>query len=113
MTWKNIGFRQDRRSAPRHVLYVTAAFHMADVQACVAPRARALSRDVRSRSREAGSVLQNLKLLRHRHETHRERNLIKFQRTILFAQVSTLRESSSIPKISIFFTVFRLISRKL
>jgi len=50
MTWKNIGFRQDRRFAPRHVLYITAAFHMADVQACVAPRARALSRDMRFRS---------------------------------------------------------------
>lgn len=35
MTWKNIRFRQDRWFAPRHVLCITAAFHMADVQACV------------------------------------------------------------------------------
>lgn len=88
---------------------------MADVRACVAPRARALPRDVRFRSREAAGVLQNLKPLRHRHETHRERNLIKFQRSILFARASTLRESSSFPKESLSYVPFNFkkISREL
>lgn len=82
MTWKNIRFRERTREegegagdfAPRHVLYITAAFHMADVQTRVAApydRARAssamhLHRRNREKEKERDNALQNLKLRRHR-----------------------------------------------
>lgn len=93
------------RATPRVVRY-SCISHGRRASMRVAPRARALSRDMRFRPREAAGTLQNSKLPRQRHETLRERNLIKFQRSILSAQLSAPRESSSFPKISIFFAVF-------
>lgn len=48
MTWKNIRFRQNWRLVACYMSYITVAFHIADVQACVTPHAR----DVRLRSKK-------------------------------------------------------------
>lgn len=93
--------------APRHVLYITAAFHMVDVQARVAAptvRSRARhpatylhrereARKIDRRDGEGGreSTLQNSKLRRHgdvTSVTSRETNSIKFRWNIPRAEPS-------------------------
>jgi len=100
------------RATPRVVHYSCISHGRRASMRCTT-RSRIISRHAFS-LREAESMLQNLKLLRHWHErnTFHKKNLIKFQRSILFVQ-SALRKSSLfsiyIYIISIYMYIFFII----